>query len=348
MSGFDHATIATPDRRAEHDASTGVDEARRLVDAALPDPDARRRADEGPGAPDSPENLLHFARRRALRLVGRRAFTVDDVDDLVQEAYLDLLAAHRERGGRAPNERLVVDRVNKLASRWHLPADVRYESFAGRRAYLGLLDEFLQSAGRMPTKREEDAIAEGVRRDWHDPEHRPAPGFHRLSLTPPVSFDERWCGDEGAEPAVADHATAYDGTRGPDRVDAVSDAVADAAEAVADRVLAEGAGAVERRRRAWSLFAEALGLPDAAAASLSPRVVTAAKAVVRGRVPELAAAYLEGETDETETEALFAPFAACTLRDRDRIAAVLGRHAGDAERLWTSAVNAANRRGATR
>lgn len=346
MSGFHQPTLGAGATRADLRRSVAPprDEAARSLPADPIGPlETPVRTDTGPGAPDSPENLLHFARRRALRLVGRRAFTHDDVDDLVQEAYLGLLEAQRERGGRAPNERLVVDRVTKLASRWHLPADVRYESFAGRRVYLGLVDEFLQEHGRMPSKVEEDVIAEGVRTTWHDADHRPAPGFHRISLTPHASFDERWGAELGAEPAVADASEGVDAHAGERRA---GDARDDAADALAAQLETDGSGAVERRRRAWSLFAGALGLPDAVPGSLGPRTVTAMKAVVKGRLARLASAYLVGESDEAETSALFAPFGDPTMTDRDRIAAALERHPDEAERLWTSAINAANRRGA--
>ncbi|KAB1656340.1 hypothetical protein F8O01_10765 [Pseudoclavibacter chungangensis] len=351
MSGFDQPTIGTRPGAADHvrpDDPTDVRRTSAIDSIAHLDPvveAAPARIDAGPAAQDSPENLLHFARRRAMRLVGRRAFTRDDVDDIVQEAYFGLLEAHNERGGRTPNEKLIVDRVTKLASRWHLPADVRYESFAGRRVYLGLVDEFLQVKGRMPSRVEEDVIADGVRAGWHDPEHRPAPDFHRISLTPHVSFDERWCGDDAVEPALAD-PTDRVGDATPEQV-RDADSRDEAAEALAERLTQAQMGAVERRRRAWSLFAQALGLPDAAAASLGPREVTAVKAVVRGRLASIAAEYLDGESDERTTEALFAPFGECTMAQRDLIAAALERNPGEAERLWTSAVNAANRRGAS-
>lgn len=222
------------------------------------------------------------------------------------------------------------------------------------------VEDIEQSEGRFLSPREKDAIAEGIRENWHDQGHKPTAGFHTYYSTlmsidhVPGSYD---ADDEYVHPALVDPYSpeAEIMSRSGGAVEEALDRL-EASRRTDSRIPGDGveqSAAVrsDLRKRAWEIVSTGAGAPPVQA-KLSNAQRKTLSAVVKdgGGVSGIIAKFDRGEEDRS-VEALFIPFrrtkadGARTLygkiseSEKEEIADVLRRNPAAADSLWLSALS---------
>lgn len=273
------------------------------------------------------ENLV----RDTNRLVGQEVarigmpFTiVDEVAGEVIKAIYETAARYRAQG-RVETIRggFIRDLAKKKVSSV-VDNHARHESSRGLRDWKLRAHDMEATLGRSLTQAEGDALAEEIRDNWHDKNHRPSKGFHRV-----VTFES--INDEGSN-AVNEMPAAHD------TVEAIG---GDRAHRLADLVEEKELTRVQARAQLWNVFAAEDNAPEAVPGWMNPFGVRQAKATVKDAV-DVAAKWKQGLTTDQEEKALFAPFGNITAGEKNAVAETLLARPAYSHRMWVGALEFAS------
>ncbi len=275
--------------------------------------------------------------RRVSRSWGAKRGAFDngmDVDDLAQEAVIAVLAMRAN--GNEDKIRDLYGLVNKSAANIASRAGrhVRSEDMKAYREFRTRLAELTAIAGRDLTTREKDDLAQHIRDNWPDRNHRPSRDFRNN-----VQGWEKVRSENMTE-EVFDQSVAMHGS-----VHALNYVKPDSHLDVALSYI-DGDGGTKRSalRHVWNAVAERAPGSPIIEPHLGHRAVARAHAAIQG--PEDLRSALEawGNGDDTpETEAVMAPWSNLDLRDQASAVNVLEAYPDYAYKLWAAAVAAAAR-----
>ena len=272
-----------------------------------------------------------------------RSFRIDatNADDIAQDAWVDLLKRKTKGGKPTTISELVKDEsLLKLVSRTIAKRaytaggqdGLRHEEFQARRALQEQEAAFEKEHGRKMTSDERLAAADAIRLS-QPPGRRPKEDFHvqykRLSLDVRLEDDGPSLGDT----MVADSQLSFD-----DQEDAAAHALHEMENGKAPKT--------DVRRDVWRIMSIRNGAPQVVPECVTSKDAKRHRDVVTsaGGAHALAQKWLDGETSPEEDAALFAPFGAIDVDDRERTAEVFDSHPGYADQLWGEALKSASRR----
>lgn len=270
---------------------------------------------------------------------GRKSLIVD-TDDIAQETMLRTLEALNRGNNIADIKQFVTStaaNVTVRSTETVFRAEDRraYREFEAKRtAAENVLERSL-------TQREQDALAQQVLDEWHDPRHKPSKDF-RIARTFDRSLDAPYGADGGAESNLGATLVNPDSSGHYIKPGSYMDQAHTAMETTG------AANKAEMKRLAWNAFAENTGVPMSNPGSLSQRQVTKHRGVIASHAEGVMGAckdWSQGNDGEA-TEALFAPFGDMGFEDQEKVVDMLERFEakgeGRAQTMWESAMAIAN------
>ncbi|MET1087128.1 MAG: hypothetical protein ABWY04_08405 [Arthrobacter sp.] len=264
-----------------------------------------------------------------------------DTDDIAQETMLRVLKEVNSGKPITDFKQL----VNSVAANVTVRATANKFSAEDRRAYRifdAARQEFEATEGRTMTQREEDALAQKVLDEWHDPRHKPSKDF-RTPHTVDTSLDRTFNEGDGVE-----------STLGATLVNPASSGHYIEPDSYMDKAFSalEETGAAHKaaaKRMAWNAIAERAEVPMAREGSLSQRQVTNLRKVMsahKGGVMQAVQDWSDAK-DNPATEALFAPFGPLSADGQMKVVDMLellstSYGADKADDMWANALAFSN------
>lgn len=259
------------------------------------------------------------------RSAGNKAgLSEQDIEDVAQETAYSVLKT-RQNNPDAPISGGLLRVASKALVSRLVDNHLRHEDSKALTMWKRQAADREQELGRHLTATELDALADSIRDAWHNPRHKPRIGFQHEVRFASTEFMGAKFSEGFASPEQN-----VDSRRLREMADAVEDKMIDPKTV---------------RLRVWNILSVDSGAPLARQDLLSTRQADAVKKNV-GNAVETANAFLRGEANETQTEALFAPFGTTTPGQRLHAARVIAARPSVGDKLWRSAVDYAATRAA--
>ena len=257
-------------------------------------------------------------------------------DDIVQETVAQVLV--RLRTGQQIND--FPQLVNSIAANVTVRFTQNKFRAEDRRAYREFTkkcDALSLQVGRSLTQIEEDALAQQVLDEWHDPRHKPSKDF-RTPHTIDASLDRTFGDGDGVESTLGATLVAPESTGNYIQPGSYMD------QAFTLLDMKGAANKAAAKRMGWNAIAEAGGIPLSREGSLSQRSVTTLRGVMddhEGGVLKAARDWSLGN-DNAATEALFAPFGDLDFEQQEKVIDLIERLDDKADDMWRGALAYAN------
>jgi hypothetical protein len=249
-------------------------------------------------------------------------------DDIVGDTVVDIFT-QQARGSATLDPALGVFVARRTAWKY-LDPNVPHRDGSARRKLIAWSDEFAQTNGRFPSRKERAAAAERIRLAL-PAGRRPTLGFEdQLEFVPldELTADgETTVGDTIPEAVpLSDYATS-------------GSSAVEANESLDDE--RSSFRPADARKNIWNILAE--DGPLVAVKSIDDDRGHRAAVVGAGGVLSTALAWAAGDTpeDDPATDALFAPFGSIPEKSKEEVARILIRHGAYAEKIWDAAMTAA-------
>ncbi|WIB65510.1 hypothetical protein [Curtobacterium sp. MCBD17_040] len=266
------------------------------------------------------DNIVRDAQRLAGQEVARMGLPWTLVEEVAGEtiaAVYKTAATARAKGAETTIGGGFIRSVARKTASRHVDGHRRHEDSRGFRDWKLRVAALEAELGRHLTATEGDAVAEEIRDNWHDKNHRPSKHFHREVIV--NSLDAETTLDEpvAADPLVADGSAR--------------------AHRLADMVEEKDLTRQQARRQLWNVFAGEDGAPEAVQGSVKPFTARTAKRVVKDAV-QVAQKWEDGEASPEETAALFAPFGTLDRADQAAVAQTILARPHYGHRMWAGAL----------
>lgn len=283
-----------------------------------------------PRASPTPSTLLGAA--EALRIASAYAeevasyMSIDDRDDVAQDALVCVLSSRRNDRFSGLTSALLRKAVSQvvISAIMSRTRTLRHQDAEAVKFFNEQLVTLAEELGRVPTRAEEDELAEVMRASCADSRNQPPARFHdRVRME---SLD-------GEARGEVVRLRADDSDRAGTGVDALSDGIEEGFVSV---------GAA--RLRLWDTLAADEALPVTARGSMDPEKSVGLRRTVMaaGGVIEIASRYLRSGLIDSEMLQVMQPFSPHGDNDASVVARFLVSRGRVAQRLWDCALEAAS------
>lgn len=301
--------------------------------------------------------LVEQADRSARMLANRRRFgQAWDAEDLASDVKLEIIA-RAKRNGTISNMSTswvryytngLVARVAEVTRHGRSPQEhyrANSSNMAAFKSYDAKMREFENAAGRSMTNSERDAVAEQIRQDWHDADHRPQEGFH-LSVHNRSLDAERAGSADGGRGSGLDHispaASAED-----EYVDAQAMSWEEAEVDEDVRMALLDTSGRAGRKYQWNAMCAQNDIPKAPRGSMNNRQIAKTRTIVGTTNADIAAVCDDWDSalENDRVREFFRPFGAMNDVDHQgQIMDVIRKHPGQEAHLFSLALAAATAR----